>query len=299
MIGQHGGRRCDGLRHGRGVLASTAVVMASWTLAAGAAESAPRPRTARTAVVDSAVVPAGGACRGCREGHCRTCRPGGHHGHHAGCRDGKCHAYCPVRPQEFGFYGTQWRRWPGQGIVPVANVQEATPTRPPKSAVPKVDEESRGPRADELPAPEADPKPPALPESPAEAASPSAEPAPPAAPRRVPAEPAEPAPLPIETPTTSQEAAAEPEPPSSPPSKRPATDDNLFDESAIGPVPRRFVASRPAKAAAERPARPNVRPTTLTYPVSVESLPKSVAGDPLAVPRVPFDPAAEAARLGR
>jgi hypothetical protein len=293
MIGQHGGRRGEGLGHGRGVLASTAVVMASWTLAAGAAESAPRPLTARTAVVDSAVVPAGGACRGCREGHCRTCRPGGHH---AGCRDGKCHPYCPVRPQEFGFYGTQWRRWPGQGILPAAHVQDATPSRPPKSAVPKVDEESRGPRADELPAPEAAPQPPASPEPPAETASPSAEPAPPAAPQRVPAQPA---PLPIETPTTSQEAAAEPEPPSSPPAKRPATDDNLFDESAIGPVPRRFVASRPAKAAAERPARPAVRPTTLTYPASVERLPQSVASDPLAVPRVPFDPAAEAARLGR
>jgi hypothetical protein len=110
--------------------------------------------------------------------------------------------------------------------------------------------------------------------------------------------PAEPAPLPIEPPTTRQEPAAEPAATPSPPAKRPAADGNLFDESATGPVPRRFVASRPAKAAAERSARPAVRPTTLTYPASVERLPKSVAGDPLAVPRVPFDPAAEAARLG-
>jgi len=294
MIGQHGGRRCDGLGHGRGVLACTAVAMASCTLAAGAAESNARPRTDRTAMVDAAVVPAGGACRGCREGHCRTCRPGGHHGHQAGCRDGKCHPYCPVRPQEFGFYGTQWRRWPGQGIVPVANVQDATPTRPPKSAVPGADEESRGPRADDLPAPEPDSKS-AAPESAAEPKPPRAEPAPPDAPVRVPAEPA---PLPIEPPTTRQEPAAEPAATPSPPAKRPAADGNLFDESATGPVPRRFVASRPAKAAAERSARPAVRPTTLTYPASVERLPKSVAGDPLAVPRVPFDPAAEAARLG-
>mgnify|MGYP006267001311 CR=1 FL=1 len=289
MIGQHGGRRCDGLRHGRGFLACTAVAMASWTLAAAAAaESAPRPRTARTAVVDSAVVPAGGVCHGCREGHCRTCRPGGHH---AGCRDGKCHPSCPVRPQEFGFYGTQWRRWPGQGIVPAANEQDATPARPPKSAVPRAEEESPRQRADELPAPQPDTKAAAPREPAAEPAMPRADPVPP-----VPV-PAEPAPLPIEAPAA--EPAAPAPPPAAPPAKQPAADDNLFDESATGPVPRRFVASRPAKAAAERPARPAVRPATLTYPASVESLPKSVPGDSLAVPRVPFDPAAEAARLGR
>ena len=276
MIWQHGGRRCDGLGHGRGVLACTVVAMVSWTVVADAVESAPRPLAARTAVVDAAVVPAGGACRGCNAGHCRTCRPGGHHGHHAGCRDGKCHPYCPVRPQEFGFYGTQWRRWPGAGIVPVAALQDATPTRPPKSAVPKADEESFRQRADELPVPEADAEPPTPPESAAEAT-----------------------PLPLKQPTKIPETAPVPEPTPSPPVKRPAADDNLFDESATGPVPRRFVASRPAKAAAERPARPAVRPATLTYPASVERLPKSVAGDPLAVPRVPFDPAAEAARLGR
>lgn len=293
MIGQHAGRRWDRLGHGRGMLACAAVAMASWTLAVGAAESAPRPRPARTAVVDSAVVPAGGACRGCREGHCRTCRPGGHH---AGCRDGKCHPYCPVRPQEFGFYGTQWRRWPGQGIVPAAHVQDATPARPPKSAVPGVDEESPRQRADELPAPEPDTKPAAPREPAAEPTPPPTEPAPPAAPVPVPAEPAA---LPSDEPATGQQPAAEPAAAPSPPATRPGADDNLFDESATGPVPRRFVASRPEKAAAERPARPTVRPTSLTYPVSVERLPKSVAGDPLAVPRVPFDPAAEAARLGR
>ena len=276
MIRQHGGRRRDGLGRCLGVLACTAVATASGTVVADAVESAPRPLTARTAVVDAAVVPAGGACRGCNAGHCRTCRPGGHHGHHAGCRDGKCHPYCPVRPQEFGFYGTQWRRWPGAGTVPVAALQDATPTRPPKSAVPKADEESFRPRADALPVPEADAEPP----TPSESA-------------------ADPAPLPLEQPTKLPEAAPLPELTPSPPAKRPAADDNLFDESATGPVPRRFVASRPAKAAAERPARPNVRPMTLTYPASVERLPNSGAGDPLAVPRVPFDPAAEAARLGR
>jgi hypothetical protein len=160
--------------------------------------------------------------------------------------------------------------------VPVAALQDATPTRPPKSAVPKADEESFRPRTDELPVPEADAEPPTPPES-----------------------AADPAPLPLEQPTKIPETAPSPEPTPSPPAKRSAADDNLFDESATGPVPRRFVASRPAKAAAERPARPSVRPTTLTYPASVERFPKSGAGNPLAVPRVPFDQAAEAARLGR
>ena len=299
MIEQHGMRRSnEGGRTWAALLCAGAAIVC-WSQEA-AAEAAARPRSTRAAVVDPAVVPAGGACRGCREPHCRTCRPGGHHGHHAGCRDGKCHPYCPVRPQEFGFYGTQWRRWPGQGVVPVANLQDATPARPPKSAVPRADEESRGPRADELPAPTPDAVP-STPREPAtEPASPPAESTPPAEPIR---EPAAPAPLPIEEPAAGKASAAEPAAPTppaaEPPAKQPAADDNLFDESATGPVPRRFVASRGAVAAAARPAGADVRAATLTYPVSVERLPKTVDGAPLAVPRVPFDPAAERARLGR
>jgi len=297
-MGHHGRRLWNGGGRGGAMLLCVGIAGTCWSHVAVAAGSAPKPRPARTAVVDPAVVPAGGACRGCREPHCRACRPGGHHGHHSGCRDGKCHPYCPVRPQEFGFYGTQWRRWPGQGVVPVANVQDATPARPPKSAVPRANEESRGPRADELPAPEPEATQ-ATPRQPAdEPASPPAEPAPPAEPIR---QPAEPAPLPIEEPAAGQatgEPAAPTPPAAEPPAKQPAADDNLFDESATGPVPRRFVASRGATAAA-KPVSPEVRPATLTYPVSVEQLPKSVDGDPLRVPRVPFDPAAEAAGLPR
>jgi len=129
---------------------------------------------------------------------------------------------------------------------------------------------------------------------------PAAEPAPPAAERiREPA--AEPAPLPAADPSVpGRSAAPEPAapPPAEPPAKQPAADADLFDESATGPVPRRFFASRGAVPAA-RPANAKVRPATLTYPVSIEALPKSVDGDPLRVPRVPFDPAAEAGRLGR
>ena len=163
--------------------------------------------------------------------------------------------------------------------------------RPPKSAVPRADEESREPRADELPAPE-----------PATAAAvpdaPAAAPAPPAAEAiREPA--AEPAPLPVEEPPVrGRSPAAAPLPLAEPPAKQPPADANLFDESATGPVPRRFVASRGAIAATP-PASAKVRPATLTYPVSVADLPKSVDGDSPRVPRVPFDPAAEAARLGR
>ena len=90
-----------------------------------------------------------------------------------------------------------------------------------------------------------------------------------------------------------------PAPAPEPPAKAPAADDNLFDESSTGPVPRRFVAGRAAAAIAAPDARPAVRPTTLTYPDSVERLPASTTADPLRVPRVPFDPAAESARLRR
>lgn len=283
MIGQHGRRQRPHVGLGGAAILCSGAAFALWSLGAGAAEPSPRPPRTRPAMVDHAVVPAGGACRGCREAHCRTCRGGGHHGHHAGCRDGKCHPYCPVRPQEFGFYDTQWRRWPGQGVAPAAHVQEATPVRPPKSAVPRADEESREPRADELPAPE-----------PATAA------AVPDAPTAAIREPAtEPAPLPVEEPAVpGRPPAAAPSPPAEPPAKRPPADAKLFDESATGPVPRRFVASRGAIAVTP-PASAKVRPATLTYPDSVADLPKSVDGDSPRVPRVPFDPAAEAARLGR
>lgn len=67
-------------------------------------------------------------CEGrCRQGDCG--KPG-------------CPAHCPVRPDRFGFYGTQWRRWQGEGVVQAAHTEAATPARPPKSEVPTADEES-------------------------------------------------------------------------------------------------------------------------------------------------------------
>lgn len=94
-------------------------------------------------IIDHAVVPAGGGrCPHCPGGRCRHA-DGMHRsrGHHRHCRPGMCVPHCPVRPAEFGFYGTQWRRWPGQQVVPVS-ADAATPAMPPKSEVPAADEES-------------------------------------------------------------------------------------------------------------------------------------------------------------
>lgn len=111
-----------------------------------AAPPAPvRPRP----VVDHDVVPAGGAaCMACRDAHCRI-----HGGHLAACRDGACAPYCPVRPAEYGFYRTQWRRWPGQGVLPVSAESAATPVSPPAALVPSADEESPVPPPGATPPP--------------------------------------------------------------------------------------------------------------------------------------------------
>lgn len=53
-----------------------------------------------------------------------------------------CPAHCPVRPEVFGFYGTQWRRWPGAGVVPTSATDAATPAPPGRSQVPSAAEES-------------------------------------------------------------------------------------------------------------------------------------------------------------
>jgi hypothetical protein len=50
-----------------------------------------------------------------------------------------------VRPEVFGFYGTKWRKWPGEGVVQASNNDAATPVRPPQTEVPGVDEESLPP----------------------------------------------------------------------------------------------------------------------------------------------------------
>ncbi|MGI9178317.1 MAG: hypothetical protein ACR2IT_10755 [Pirellulales bacterium] len=227
--------------------------------------------------------------------------------------------YCPVRPGTFGFYGTQWRRWPGQGVVPVSNEEAATPAVPPKSEVPDADEESMGPAASELPepempaaggrdmnrggnasdtpfAPEPDAAPPAEPMTepePAAAQQPAA-----AEPREVPrADEAQPA-----QPEVSKPAAD-----AAPAKPRPA-DENLFDDSAARKIRRKIPIAAGAQPSRRDPASrvqpatherdeisPDRDPSVPVRPATTASTAR--AAKPRTVPRVPFDPRAESARL--
>ena len=55
---------------------------------------------------------------------------------------GHCAACCPVRPDQFGFYATQWRPWPGPvSIAPGPPIDAVTPVPPPRSVVPDMDRE--------------------------------------------------------------------------------------------------------------------------------------------------------------
>jgi hypothetical protein len=67
-----------------------------------------------------------------------------------------CPAHCPVRPDVFGFYGTQWRRWPGAGVLPASANEAAAPARPARSQLPSAAEESL-PQADPADEPAAAP----------------------------------------------------------------------------------------------------------------------------------------------
>lgn len=58
------------------------------------------------------------------------------------CRDGRCEPHCAVRPGQFGYYATQWRRWPG-GEPPTSEPGDSrTPAPPARSVVPSPEEES-------------------------------------------------------------------------------------------------------------------------------------------------------------
>jgi hypothetical protein len=245
-----------------------------------------QPQAART-VVDAAVQPAGGAGQACGPTGCKTgCR----HGHHRDCRDGACVPYCPVRPTTFGFYGTQWRRWPGSGVVPVSNEQAATPAKPPKSAVPGPDEESLGPKASELPEPDF----PA--EESAAGGRTTAAPEPDAPePQAATAEPAERAVEPA-APEPMPETEAQPAQPEAAPAKPRPQDENLFDDSAAGRVRRKIpVASGPQPA--PRPKASRVQPATHQQPAAGEPAAATRRPAPTPVPRVAFDPRSEAARM--
>lgn len=266
-----------------------AAVVASVTAAAGAPATAadparpasrqptgPRPAATRT-VVDAAVRPAGGmVCHECGAGGCR-------HGklcHHRDCKNGVCAPYCPVRPGTFGYYGTQWRRWPGQGVVPASNVEAATPVKPPKSEVPGVDEESFGPKPDDLPEPatpdgggdETTSRP--VPPEPTAPTPPMPESTAPAAEPRV---------MPAETPEPPSKPAIE----ESPPTKPKAAD--LFDESAARKVRRKIPVHSAGDSQESAADAASVKPASHDA-AATRKVPK-------AVPRVAFDPRAESARM--
>jgi len=177
------GRPTSTVRRGEGLWVWAAVglvVMATGASAADPAASRPaasrpagsRPTPSRSAShsprsstrVDHAVTPAGGAgsgqsrCSQCERPACSQCRLAeGSHAGHRQCEHGLCPAHCPVRPEVFGFYGTQWRRWPGSGVVQASNNEAVTPARPPRAEVPGAGEESLEPdaAAADLPAPPA------------------------------------------------------------------------------------------------------------------------------------------------
>jgi hypothetical protein len=93
-------------------------------------EGSASPGTVRR---DDQVVPAGAHFM---HGQQYVCPPGG-------CgRGAHCQGTCVVRPGRFGFYATQWRKWPGDNGVQQASLQEMTPVSPPASAIPAVDEEA-------------------------------------------------------------------------------------------------------------------------------------------------------------
>lgn len=153
-----------------GLMAALMLVCAAADLASAAEPASGRHQAQRPASsagprshkVDHAVTPAGGVqaaqgnCWQCRQAACPQCRLAEeHHNGHGPCQHGLCPAHCPVRPDVFGFYGTQWRRWPGSGVVQASSLEAATPARPPRSAVPGATEESSAPLpgAEPLPMP--------------------------------------------------------------------------------------------------------------------------------------------------
>ena len=107
-------------------------------------------QTSAVVTADGGVVLAGHAvatadCSQCGQRGCRKCRLG------AGqldlpcngqCAQGGCPAHCPVRPDQFGYYATRWRSWPGQSVKQGGQFDPATtPVVPPRSEVPGMAEE--------------------------------------------------------------------------------------------------------------------------------------------------------------
>lgn len=229
------------------------------------------------------------------------------HGHHGGCRDGVCVPYCPVRPHQFGFYDTQWRRWPGQQILQVSAERDAAPVDPPRSAVPGPTEESLNPQGDgeagasdtadspsmsppaRQPLPEPADRPLAPPEparlEPAPQGRSESQPDPKREPRLEPqAEPAADSPAPAPEPALPAVVPPQPAPETQP---RPE-DENLFEVLSGWRARRKFPVSKAggSDSATTAAGAADSRPVGHAEPSARQ-----------AIPRVPFDPAAETRRL--
>lgn len=104
----------------------------------------PSRRRTRLAValfcLGAAMATARPTCAPAAECHGTNCQ--GHRCGGKGCGGQACCPHCPVRPAEFGFYGTQWRRWPTADQRPLTQPPKPLPAVPPASVVPRVDEES-------------------------------------------------------------------------------------------------------------------------------------------------------------
>ena len=144
--------------------AATTAVRGRSPAVARAAASGVR-QTSATVSADGGVVLAGGAlanadCRQCGRQDCGKCRPVGDRlGLHCNglCEQGGCPAHCPVRPDQFGYYATRWRSWPGQGVKQVGHFDPATtPVVPPRSEVPGMEDELALPSQRDEAAPDAE-----------------------------------------------------------------------------------------------------------------------------------------------
>jgi hypothetical protein len=158
--------RSRAVRHRWAGLAETTVGLIAaafiqYVAASTVAHAAPPAAESRS--MQRQVVQAGGPIG--EAGDVKKCGFGHHDGGrlcHGGCREGGCPTHCPVRPHTFGFYGTQWRAWPTQGVAETRDARASMPVPPATSAVPGIEEESLKPAeetrpADELPIPERSP----------------------------------------------------------------------------------------------------------------------------------------------
>ena len=138
-----------GNAHAKVAAATSGRTVPSANAAAATRARAPAAGVRQTGAVvtaDGGVVLAGHAvaaadCRQCGQRGCGKCRLAGSPCNGL-CEQGGCPAHCPVRPDQFGYYATRWRSWPGQNVKQVGHFDPATtPVVPPRSEVPQMADE--------------------------------------------------------------------------------------------------------------------------------------------------------------